>query len=66
VADGEHRPGTPDWFRRDAERNERARLERLRRDGARDLGENILEADELIRFAYQFAGAATSGTAEGR
>ena len=58
----EPRPGTAEWFRRDAERNERARRERLRRDGERPPGENILEADKLIRFAFRFAGAAARGS----
>jgi hypothetical protein len=46
------------WRVGDAERNERARRERLRRDGARSASENLAEGVALIRFAHRFAGAA--------
>jgi len=62
----ECQPGSAEWVRRDAERNERARNERLRRDGQRPPGENILEADQLIRFAFRFAGAAARGSSADR
>lgn len=44
---------TPDWFDRDAERNERARLERLRLDGRKAVGQNIEEGAALIRLGYE-------------
>jgi hypothetical protein len=47
------------WKAGDAERNERARRERLRRDGARSPSENLVEGVALTRFAHKFAGAAT-------
>jgi len=46
------------WKAGEAERNERARRERLRRDGARSPSENLAEGIELIRFAHSFAEAA--------
>lgn len=33
-----------------------ARAETLRRDGARTLGENLEQADALIRLAFELAG----------
>ena len=50
------------WKAGDAERNERARRERLRRDGARSLSENLAEGVGLTRFAHRFAGAAGGPT----
>jgi hypothetical protein len=48
-------------FSRDAERNAAARAEMLRLDGARSLGENLEQADALIRAAFELAeGLATS------
>ena len=47
------------WKAGDAERNERARRERLRRDGARSPSENLAEGLALTRFAHKLAGAAT-------
>jgi hypothetical protein len=45
----------------DARRNEAARLETLRRDGQRDLGENLEQAAALISAAFElrdsFSGA---------
>jgi hypothetical protein len=47
--------------RRDAQVNEAARREMLRRDGKRDLGENLEQAAALIKAAYElrdsFSGA---------
>jgi hypothetical protein len=39
----------------DAAHNERARREMLRIDGARPLGENLEQADALIKAAFQLA-----------
>ena len=41
--------------RQDAEINEAARDEMLRLDGARSLGENLEQADALIRAAFELA-----------
>lgn len=46
------------WKAADADRNERARVERLRRQGARAPSENLAEGMLLIRFAHRFAEAA--------
>jgi len=46
------------WRATDAERNERARLERLRRDGARSLSENLAAGVALARAARAFYGVA--------
>jgi hypothetical protein len=46
------------WKAGDAERNERARQERLRRDGARSPSENLAEGVVLARTAKAFFGAA--------
>ncbi len=46
------------WKAGDAERNERARQERLRRDGARSPSENLAEGIALARTARAFFGAA--------
>ena len=43
------------WREGDAERNERARLELLRADGARSLGENLEQADALIKAAFELS-----------
>lgn len=45
------------WKAGDAERNEQARIARLRSDGARSASENLAEGIALIRFAHRFAGA---------
>jgi hypothetical protein len=48
----EPKPRSPEWCRRDAERNERARRARLRRDAARprdELLEETLSVSALIR-----------------
>jgi hypothetical protein len=47
------------WKAGDAERNERARQERLRRDGARSPSENLAEGLALTRFAHKLAEAGT-------
>ena len=44
---------TDEWFRRDGERNERARLERLRIDGRKSLGQNIEEGVALIARGHE-------------
>jgi hypothetical protein len=41
------------WRARDARINEAARREILRRDGARDLGENLEQAAALIKAAFE-------------
>ncbi|HVF77690.1 MAG TPA: hypothetical protein VNA28_05290 [Solirubrobacteraceae bacterium] len=46
------------WKASDAERNERARAERLRSDGARSPSENLAEGIALARSAGAFFGAA--------
>ena len=46
------------WKAGDDERNERARIERLRRDGARTPSENLAEAVMLARAAQAFFGVA--------
>ncbi len=46
------------WRAGDAERNERARIERLRRDGARSPSENLAEGVTLGRSAKAFFGVA--------
>ena len=46
------------WKAGDAERNEQARRERLRRDGARSPSENLAEGVALARAAKAFFGAA--------
>lgn len=48
------------WRAGDAARNERARIERLRRDGARSPSENLAEGIALTRLAHKLAGAAAS------
>ncbi|MGA2470978.1 MAG: hypothetical protein ABSG64_09840 [Solirubrobacteraceae bacterium] len=40
---------------RESESNERARLARLRADGARPLGENLEQADALVEAAFALA-----------
>lgn len=45
--------GTAEWFRRDAMRNARARLERLRIDGRKGIGQNIEEGAALIALAVE-------------
>ena len=44
---------TPEWFRRDAERNALARLERLRIDGGKSIGQNIEEGAALIALGCE-------------
>lgn len=46
-------PRTPEWFRRDAERNERARRERLLIDGRKSIGQNIEEGAALIALGFE-------------
>jgi hypothetical protein len=47
--------------RRDAHANDAARAETLRLDGARSLGENLEQADALIRAAFELAGGFSAG-----
>jgi len=47
------KPRTAEWFKRDAERNQRARLERLRIDGGKEVGTNIEEGAALIPLGYE-------------
>jgi hypothetical protein len=44
-----------DRRREDAARNEAARVEMLRIDAARSLGENLEQADTLIKAAFELA-----------
>ncbi len=44
---------TVEWFRRDAERNERARIERLRIDGRKSVGQNIEEGSALLALGFE-------------
>jgi hypothetical protein len=44
-----------DRRRQDAAVNEAARAEMLRLDGSRSLGENLEQADALIRAAFELA-----------
>lgn len=46
------------WRAGDAERNERARIERLRQDGVRSPSENLADGVALARRARAFFGAA--------
>lgn len=46
----------------DAAHNERARRETLRADGARTLGENLEQADALIKAAFALAKGFTERT----
>ena len=48
---------TAQWWRRDAECNERVRRARLRRDAAKSPGKNLEEGSDLVRFAHEFAAA---------
>jgi hypothetical protein len=52
-----HAPRSAEWWRKDAERNERARRARLRRDAAKPSGTNLEEGSELAHFAHEFARA---------
>lgn len=45
-------PGTPEWHRRDNERNDRAIAARLRRDGGRSLGRNLEEGAALVKLGF--------------
>ncbi len=44
---------TPEWFRRDAERNARARRERLLIDGRKSIGQNLEEGAALIALGFE-------------
>jgi hypothetical protein len=46
-----------EWWRRDAERNERGRRARLRRDSVKSPDLNLEEGSELVRFAQEFSAA---------
>jgi hypothetical protein len=45
----------PDRMRQDAARNEAARTEILRTDARRSLGDNLEQADALIKAAYELS-----------
>jgi hypothetical protein len=49
--------GSAAWFARDAERNERARVERLRADARKGPGRNLEEGAAFVEFALEFAEA---------
>jgi len=51
------------WKAGDAERNERARRERLRADGARSPSENLAEGIALARFVSKLAAAGSRAKA---
>jgi len=44
--------GTPEWHRRDNERNGRATAPRLRRDGGKSLGRNLEEGAALVKLGF--------------
>jgi len=46
-----------EWFARDAERNERAIVERLRADARKSVGQNLEEGAAFVKFAHEFAHA---------
>jgi len=46
-----------EWWRRDAERNERVRRARLRRDSVKSPDRNLEEGSEPVRFAQEFSAA---------
>jgi hypothetical protein len=46
-------PRSAEWFRKDAERNERARADVLRRDGRKSVGRNIEEGLALVRLGFE-------------
>jgi hypothetical protein len=46
-----------EWWRRDAERNERGRRARLRRDSVKSPDRNLEEGSELVRFAHELSAA---------
>jgi hypothetical protein len=50
-------PTSAEWWRRDAEHNERVRRARLRRDSTNSPGTNLEEGSDLVRFAHEFAAA---------
>ncbi len=49
-----------EWFRADAERNERARRERLQIDGRKGMGQNIEEGVALITLGNEVRRAFSS------
>jgi hypothetical protein len=49
--------GTREWFELDRRRNEATVRARLRRDGAKPIGENLKEGAALSAFAQRFAAA---------
>jgi hypothetical protein len=49
--------GTEEWFELDRRRNEAAVRGRLRRDGAKPIGQNLEEGAALSAFAQRFAAA---------
>jgi hypothetical protein len=55
--DSAHRTTSARTEARDAEINEAARREILRRDGERDLGENLEQAAALIKVSFELRDA---------
>jgi len=49
------RDRSAEWWRRDAERNERVRRARLRRDATKPPGQNLEEGSDLVAFAHEFS-----------
>jgi hypothetical protein len=58
-----HEPDVSAHERRrvDAASNEAARVEMLRKDASRSLGENLEQADALIRAAFELAEGLSAG-----
>lgn len=56
-------PSPADRRAREDQAGEAARAETLRRDGARDLGENLEQAHALIRVAFELAEGLDRGDA---
>jgi hypothetical protein len=46
-------PRSTEWFRKDGERNERARAAVLRRDGRKSVGRNIEEGHALVMLGFE-------------
>ncbi|MEK6327007.1 MAG: hypothetical protein AABM66_05695 [Actinomycetota bacterium] len=51
------RKRSAEWWRRDAERNERGRRARLQRDSVKSPDRNMEEGWGLVRFAHEFSAA---------
>jgi|GEM_PF-4692641 len=57
VRPNEPAKGTLEWFELDKRRNEAATRARLRRDAAKQIGENLKEGAALSAFGQRFAAA---------